>query len=195
MGNPAATSTSILATSPVYAPVGSRGSTAVTIDGGILWVSTAHIGHVTVDSGAIFAVNSSSTKEIGAVKTIPNPGSLVYITVPDVSKISTSPGTLLFLSGYTTSTAGTATAVPGVIRLHNTTTSSSTGATVVFSMPIAVIATSTLATLSDLPSSYAHVPLGPWGMPFSEACSVDAVTDSTGTTSLANAKITAIYST
>lgn len=152
----------------------------------LLGTSTANIGWVDLDT---------STSEIGRV-VISTAGAMTptYITAAAASKVSTSPGTVWWISAYTTSTGTFATALPGFIRIHNTITSSSTGATVVWSAPIAVVGTSTGGSLqgSWAGGDLAHN-FGPRGLSLSSACTVDVTTLSTNVTALANAKITVLY--
>lgn len=160
--------------------------------------STAPSLSTSATNSALGTFNAgTATAEIGRV-VVSTAGSVVpvYITSAAVSKISTSPGVLWWISAYTTSTGTVATAQPGVLRLHNTHSASSTGATVVWSAPVAVIATSTGGSLAgNFAGGDMIFEFGPRGMAFSSACSVDVATNSTGTTAITNAKVTAMYTT
>ena len=138
---------------------------------------------------------TTATAAIGVVNIGPSIAP-VYITDPAVSPISTSAGTLWSLAAYTTSTGTDITAILGIARLYNATTDAViAGDKVVASFPVGVFATTTAVTTSLGPSrGDHHQTFGPRGMAFSNVCSIDVATDSTGTTALANIKITAMYS-
>lgn len=119
-----------------------------------------------------------------------------FITATTVSRISTGPGVLWAISAYTTSTGTANTALPGLVRLYNAATSGVTaGSSVVWSFPIAVFATATAGSLAHQAPGDHHQDFSPRGMAFSVGCSVDVGTLSTGVVTLANAKISALYST
>lgn len=164
-------------------------SSAIAISSGTITLSSA----IGISSGLITLL--ASTAAIGAVVIGSSYAATpVYITTADVQKVSSSPGTLWSLTAYTTSTGTASDGLLGVIRLYNAATSGTTaGQEVVYSAPVAVFATSTTGILAP-PTTLTHN-FGPRGMAFSVACSVDVATNSTGTTPLANAKITALYNT
>ena len=177
-----------------YLPV-----TEVTSSGGLLTVSSSYGAMRQLTTGKIVPVLSASSGLVsidlwqGSSSFAPS-----FITASTISKISSAPGTLHLLTGFTTSTGGIGATIPALLRLYNNTTSNvEMNSSVRGILPLGMQSSSTSLTGGgDVSNPLMLANFSPIGMFFSSGCSFDIVLTATSTAAVGGVGyITALYST
>lgn len=171
----------------------------VTTSGGTTTVTTSFGPMAQLTTGKIVPVLSASSGTVsidlwqGSSSFAPS-----FITGSTISKISSAPGTLHLLTGFTTSTGGIGATIPALLRLYNNTTSNVTmNSSVRGILPLGMQSSSTSLTGGgDVSNPLMLANFSPIGMYFSSGCSFDIVFTATSTAAVAGSGyITVLYST